>query len=460
MRNVIVRALRCILNVITADCGAISGALAGGTIHGKSIAVERADMTRTLVISITTLIITLSIGSASASAQSTDDTAGRAKALSAARDQKSEHITPPERSMTERVLHWYDNRDSRLSWRGFHVNMGNFSGGAGFAAGIGLTQRAIGSPVVDPYQHNRVDLDLSAGRSILGYQRLSARVDVLNIAGAPINFGISWRDDQMPQEDFYGLGPGSDESHRVSYGLDTTDTTIGLEWKPFRNVTIGGAMALLQPVVGPGTDRRHPSIEVTFDPESTPGINGLPDFLRTDAMIGFDWRDSPSHPRRGGHYYAVASQYDGRSSTANDFRRVDVQLQQIVPLGNRYRRLELRAQAALSDADANARVPIIYQPSLGGMSTLRGFPRGRFRDRQAVTVSAEYQWEAWWALDAAVFVDSGQVMNRLRDLEIGSFETSYGIGLRLHSNSAFLARLDLAYGREGFVPLLGFKYGF
>ena len=46
------------------------------------------------------------------------------------------------------------------------------------------------------------------------------------------------------------------------------------------------------------------------------------------------------------------------------------------------------------------------------------------------------------------------------DFAMRSFVTNYGIGLRLHSNSKFLARLDLAYGREGFRPLLGFKYGF
>jgi hypothetical protein len=51
-------------------------------------------------------------------------------------------------------------------------------------------------------------------------------------------------------------------------------------------------------------------------------------------------------------------------------------------------------------------------------------------------------------------------MHELRDLKAGAFETAYGIGFRLHSNSAFLARLDLAYGREGFMPYLGFKYGF
>ena len=73
---------------------------------------------------------------------------------------------------------------------------------------------------------------------------------------------------------------------------------------------------------------------------------------------------------------------------------------------------------------------------------------------------AEYQWEAWWALDAALFVDAGQVAHQLRDLKAAHFDVAYGIGFRLHSNSAFLARLDLAYSREGFMPILGFKYGF
>jgi hypothetical protein len=116
-------------------------------------------------------------------------------------------------------------------------------------------------------------------------------------------------------------------------------------------------VALLTPEVGPGTDGRYPSIETTFDPASAPGLNGLPEFLRTDAIVGFDWRDSSTHPRSGGHYQVTASQYDGRHDTLNDFRRVDVQLQQIVPLGNRYRRIELRGQAALTDADDDGARP-------------------------------------------------------------------------------------------------------
>ena len=415
-------------------------------------------MTRTHLERIITIILALSIGSA-ASAQSQDDTS-RATALSTARDQKAETIAPPARSLTERALYWYDNRDSGLSWNGLHVNMGNFSGGAGFAAGIGFTRHAIGSAIVDPQQANRVDLDLSAGRSIIGYQRLSARVDVLNIGGAPINLSLGWRDDQMPQEDFYGLGQGSSEDRHVSYGLDTRDVTAGIEWKPFRRMMIGAAVAHLAPVLGPGSDSRVPSIEATFDPSTAPGLGGLPKFIRADALLGFDWRDSASHPRSGGHYQVRASRFDGQGDDRTDFERVDIQLQQIVPLGNRYRRLELRAQAALTDSGNLSRVPVIYMPSVGGPATLRGFAMSRFRDHQAVSMTAEYQWEAWWALDAALFVDAGQVQHAIGDFALRSFATNYGIGLRLHSNSKFLARLDLAYGREGFRPLLGFNYGF
>jgi len=416
-------------------------------------------MTRSHLERIIAVVITLSIGSAAA-AQSSQDEASRAKTLSTARDQKAETITLPTKSLTERVLHWYDNRESSLSWNGLHMNLGNFSGGAGFAAGIGFTRRAIGSPFVDPHQANRVDLDLSAGRSILGYQRLSARVDVLNVAGAPVNLALSWRDDKMPQEDFYGLGQDSSEDQHVSYRHDTTDVTAAIEWRPFRRVIIGGAVAHLAPVLGRGTDPRVPSIEATFDPSAAPGLGGLPKFLRADAALAFDWRDSASHPRRGGHYLVTASRFDGQGDPRTDFERVNVNLQQIVPLGNRYRRLELRAQAALTGADSQSRVPVIYMPYVGGPSTLRGFATSRFQDRQAVSMSAEYQWEAWWALDAALFVDAGQVAHTVGDFAMRSFVTNYGIGLRLHSNSKFLARLDLAYGREGFRPLLGFKYGF
>ena len=178
-------------------------------------------------------------------------------------------------------------------------------------------------------------------------------------------------------------------------------------------------------------------------------------------MLGFDWRDNATHPRRGGHYEVTASRFDGRRRRAHDFRRIDVHLQQIVPLGNRYRRLELRAQAALTDADGNARVPMIYSRRSAACRPCAASATSRFRDRNAVSMSAEYQWEAWWALDAAVFVDAGPGHAPARAISTTrSLRDDLRHRLSPSQQQRVPGRLDLAYSREGFVPLLGFKYGF
>lgn len=114
----------------------------------------------------------------------------------------------------------------------------------------------------------------------------------------------------------------------------------------------------------------------------------------------------------------------------------------------------------ITDTDRGNDVPFFYQPTLGGGQTLRGFREFRFRDRNSVILTAEYRWEAWWALDPAVFIDAGKVALHRRDLDLRDLEVSYGIGFRVHSNRAFIARLDLGFSRDGFIPLLRFEHIF
>jgi len=409
------------------------------------------------------IAIALAIGSAAtASAQTTaDDAAGRAEALATARDQKAEELASPKPSLMERALHWYDTRGARLGWRAVHFAAGSFPNGAGFGYGIGLTEKAIGSAVADPDQPNRIDGTMFAARSLRGYRRYAARMDMLNVTGRPIALAIRWQDDKLPQEDYYGPGANSTESQRSNYRLDRGELAAAASWRPAAGaVTLGSEISYLAPTVGEGTDDLYPTTQSTFTEAEAPGLSDLPSFVRGDLSVAYDWRDSDTHPRRGGHYKAIASQYSGIDDARFDFRRLDVFAQQIVPLPNRYRRIELRAAAAFTDATAGGDVPFIYQPAIGGQQTLRGFADSRFRDRNAVWASAEYQWEAWWALDAALFVDAGQVAAHRSDLSLRNFDVTYGIGFRLHGNGNFIARLDLARSREGFLPILGFKYGF
>src|SRR5262249_40324620 len=87
---------------------------------------------------------------------------------------------------------------------------------------------------------------------------------------------------------------------------------------------------------------------------------------------------------------------------------------------------------------------------LGGANTLRGFADYRFRDRNAADFSVEYRWPlVFRALDGAVFMDAGTVASTAAGLWRGSFERDYGFGLRFHTASRSIARIDIAKGREG-----------
>lgn len=60
----------------------------------------------------------------------------------------------------------------------------------------------------------------------------------------------------------------------------------------------------------------------------------------------------------------------------------------------------------------------------------------------------------------ALFVDAGTVASERADLRLPDVKVSYGVGFRLHSNYAFITRLDLAFSREGFIPLVRFERAF
>lgn len=398
--------------------------------------------------------VLLAVPGLAAAGQQAESAGERSALLSAERDKKAEETAPPERSVVERALYWYDNQyvlpKITAGWNGFRLAGGRFPAGAGTAAGVAFNRAP--SP--------RLTIDGHAAYSTRGYRRASAGVTVKPIGAAPLDVHLGGQYYEHPQEDFFGLGPNSLEENRSDYLLEATEANAELRWKPATWIDIAGGMSFISPKVGEGTDTRFPSTGLQFNPSDLPGYQAQPDFLRGDASAAVDWRDNPLHPHAGGRYGVQFSNFRDQDLDSFNFRRVEVDLQQYVPLPNRYRTLAFRATGVFTDADAGNQVPFYYQPTLGGAQELRGFREFRFRDQNSLILTAEYRWEAWWALDGALFVDAGKVAASRHDLSFGNLDVSYGIGFRVHSNSAFVARLDLARSREGFIPLLRFEHAF
>jgi hypothetical protein len=386
----------------------------------------------------------------------------RASVLDGARQALTTQSAPPTRSKVERALFWYDNQygPSILfkGWKGVHLAGGDFPAGAGIKFGVGF-DKTLTSSDPDPRLPNRIDLATVAAYSTNGYTRLRAGLNFRNLSGAPVDVSLLGQYYEFPQEDFFGLGRDSAESARTSYLLDAIEAGGAVHWRPSM-LDFGAGASWLSPRIGRGTDSRFPSSEQRFSPATVAGLGTQTDFARVDVSAAFDWRDNPSLPHVGGRYGVSVAKYDDRDLGRFDFHRIDVSLQQYVPLPNRYRLIALRAEGVFTNADSGQSVPFYLQPTLGGARNLRGFREFRFRDQNSLLLGAEYRWQAWWALDGALFVDAGTVAPSRRDLSIGNMDVSYGIGFRFHSNSALVGRLDLAFSREGFIPLLRFEHVF
>jgi hypothetical protein len=387
---------------------------------------------------------------------------GRADLLEGERDSKTKDTVPLQRSVVERALYWYDNQDvfAKLfgGWNGLHLAGGDFPAGAGMKFGVGFS-RINGSPA-DEDRPNRLGVDMAVARSTRGYARAVAAFGVHHVGGAPIDLRIRGQYYDFPQEDFFGLGQSSRTEDRTNYLLESTDAGADLQWKPAKLIDVSGGIAFVSPTVGPGTDARFPSTEELFDESTLPGLTRQPALLRSDASVALDWRDNPQHPHAGGRYGVQFSNFHDRDLDAFGFRRVAIDVQQYVPLPDRYRIVALHAAAVITDPYAGQQVPFFYEPTLGGSQALRGFREFRFRDRNSLLLTAEYRWEASWLLDGALFVDAGKVASERRDLTFRDLDVSYGVGFRVHSNRAFVARFDLAFSREGFIPLMRFEHVF
>ena len=346
-------------------------------------------MTRTLVTNVAALIITLSIGSASnASAQSQDDNAGRAQG--AVRSPRSEvGATHSARAIADRARAALVRQPRRQA---VVARPPRHHGQLQRRRGIRRRRRPHAArdwigPSSIRIRPNRIDLDLSAGAQ---HPRLSApgrarrraqhrrRADQLRaeLAGRPDAAGGFLR----PRSD-------SDESRRVNYRLDTTDTTVGTRMEAVSTAVDRrrrrSAHARRRDREPTDAIRRSKRRSI---PASAPGLSGL-------ARVPARRRDASASTGATARRIRGAADTTGRPhrsttrehDTLNDFRRVDV-----AAAADRPARQSLSTHRASRAGGADrrrrrrARADHLSAGAWRTCRHLRGFRNARFRDRQAV----------------------------------------------------------------------------
>jgi hypothetical protein len=325
----------------------------------------------------------------------------------------------------------------------------------GFFAGYGYTYKPSGAGFAlgGGFRHDLFDrrarVVFEAGESFRNYHMVRGDFSLPRLARRRLELGGEGVYRHQPQDDYYGPGPDSRSEDRVSF-LYKDQEFQGRAIATLRPwLSAGTRVAHLAPKIRSGTDDRFPSIEEVFDDAAAPGLSEQPAFLYGEGFAEVDYRDETGHTRAGGHYSLTFRKYSDRDFDKYGFRSVDLVLQQYIPIFDKKRVFALQLAVAGTDANDGHQVPFYMQPTLGGGQTLRTSRDYRFRDTHAMWMNAEYRWEAFSALDMALFTDWGKVAPKFSDLDFSNLEHAYGIGFRVIAARTVIFRLDLATGSEG-----------
>jgi hypothetical protein len=280
---------------------------------------------------------------------------------------------------------------------------------------------ALGAAFIAPVARGR--LTTRAAWSLKNTRRVGATLQVpAEVFGAGLTFDGYWED--APRTQWFGQGMQSDTRER--YGLTTRTVTAEAElpsWGPLR--VTGGIGYLDADAISLGTSS----------------------WIDTTIAAAVDTRTSPGYTRRGALYSVAYSYSSAQSGGYFGFDRVTVDLRQFVPLLHENWVLAAQARADFTD-DAEG-TPFFLLPHLGGGSSLRGYSRYRYIDRQAVLLRGELRWMASQAVDVAAFVDAGGVAPTVDRLRARDFARGWGVGTRFHGNRFTAVRIDVARGSEG-----------
>jgi len=348
-----------------------------------------------------------------------------------------------EPSFITKGVNLFDRRTnpSRGPKDGFYIELGNMITGAGWiSAGPGYRKLLLNENAI---------ASISGAVSVRLYRMAQGSLEFPHLAGDHIRFGVQTLFRDALQVNFYGLGNDSIATNRSGYRLQTNDATTYMSVGA-KALLVQARVGWLQPVSVASMERDavYPDTVALFSEREVPGLTSQPIFLHGDLSIGVDTRDSIGHATGGGFYQATWSVFTDQTTGINNFQRYEADASHYIPLGTDKWILALHGSAAFSTTTAGHDVPFYMMPNLGGRNS-RGFPDFRFTDRNMQAYTVESRWRVFSHLDAAAFVDAGDVAPTIRQLTFRDLKPSYGVGIRLHNNKVTMARLDFGHSVEG-----------
>jgi outer membrane protein assembly factor BamA len=355
-----------------------------------------------------------------------------------------------EPRLMDKAMTWVEEfaaSGSEEPYDGLYPDFRHMITGAGWiSVGPGYRQHVFGGEAV---------MDVSAALSWRAYKIAQGRLEFPHLAGERLILGAKalWQD--LTQVRYFGLGADSRSADVSDYRIQASNVIGYAIWRPEPYLAVGATAGWLnRPSLSSSTgtfDRAEPDTIALHADDPAATLSRQPRYAHAELSIAADNRNHQSYPTDGGVVRFAWSTYRGQPAGSFTFDRYEGEAAYFRPLFGRSV-LAARIWGVLSKTLEGRQVPFYLMPSLGGHNTLRGYADYRFHDRHLIVANLESRWALFEHIDTAVFIDAGNVANRWADLDLS--RTSYGLGMRLHTKQATLARFEVARSTEGWRFLL------
>jgi outer membrane protein assembly factor BamA len=164
------------------------------------------------------------------------------------------------------------------------------------------------------------------------------------------------------------------------------------------------------------------------------------------ATLDWDSRDAVLFPHRGTYIQVQGDSFGALAGSDFTFSRIKFDIRDYVPLGtNRVLVLQAFLLSVFGDP------PFYKLGLLGGDSLLRGYYKGRFRDKGLALIQAEFRTLISERIGVVGFAGIADVFPGFGHFKVEDLKVSIGTGLRYVINrEGATVRLDLAWGQSSF----------
>ncbi len=303
-------------------------------------------------------------------------------------------------------------------------------------------------------------LGLPAKQSVLGIQAtwglLSRQAYGLSINKLPLwgnslygdfaaNYGF------YPDELFYGIGNQISTRQKASYALRSFNVQLGLGFHLHKHTALEIQTGYSTNNTLKSKDRKNKVITDIYQPSELPGLKVIASFFQIQPTLKFDFKNRQGNPNAGWDGEIGGGLFLQANGDDFGFWKMSTTVNRYVHLF-RNRVLVLKAGGEMTESVSGKAIPFYYLSQLGKSETVRGFERGRYRDKDSVWGSLEYRYPIRSdLLDFVLFADAGQVADNIfKKFSLNHLKPGFGGGLRIWTEQALVARLELGKSKDGF----------